>query len=225
MGRRVRHLNPGNAGAVLALDSRFITGLSDGGLVSTWVDRSGSGNNANGSGTSRPTYETNEQAGCAVVRFDGSNDALGTAAPVTTVINNWSMFSVAYTRAGGRVHFSNGQNDGYSQTHSGEGLNGFGMLYGYVVWLTSATKEQNQWIIQTSVRTSGNLAVLKNGVQIITSASNPKTPTFATFLGTDTYGYQNCDIVTACIFPIPISNPLRRRLEHSSAFAFKIPCL
>ncbi len=50
--------------------------LGDGDPVSTWADQSGNGNDATGSGTARPTYQTNELNSLPIVRFDGVNDVL-----------------------------------------------------------------------------------------------------------------------------------------------------
>lgn len=68
------------AGLTLWLDAGTISG-SDGDLISTWADSSGNGNDA-AQATSgfRPTLQTNEANGLPVVRFDGSNDRLKTAA-------------------------------------------------------------------------------------------------------------------------------------------------
>ena len=57
-----------------------ISGLEDGDPVGTWSDRSGQGNDlTQATAAKRPTYQTNEQNGLPVVRFDGTDDILGPA--------------------------------------------------------------------------------------------------------------------------------------------------
>ena len=71
MHRRVRHLNPANCGAVVALDGRF--GVS-GSPVSTWTGRTGTSINATGAGAVRPTTSTIN--GVPALLFDGVDDVL-----------------------------------------------------------------------------------------------------------------------------------------------------
>lgn len=54
------------------------TGLNDGDPVSTMTDQSGSGNNATGTLTARPTYKINIVNSKPVYRFDGINDRMDT---------------------------------------------------------------------------------------------------------------------------------------------------
>lgn len=62
-------------------DASQITGLSDGETVSPWPDESGNGHELLRTPTDdRPTYQTNEQNGLAIVRFDGVDDDLNTGA-------------------------------------------------------------------------------------------------------------------------------------------------
>lgn len=68
------------AGLFLWLDASKITGLADGAAVGSWTDASGNGHTATATGNARPTYKTNIVGGRPVVRFDGSNDTLVTAA-------------------------------------------------------------------------------------------------------------------------------------------------
>lgn len=51
-----------------------ITGISDGGLVASWPDSSGSGATASQPFDLKPTYETGELNGQPVVRFGGGSD-------------------------------------------------------------------------------------------------------------------------------------------------------
>lgn len=62
------------SGLVQWLKADAITGLADNDPISTWEDSSSNNKDATRSGTSRPTYQTNEQNGMPIVRFDGVND-------------------------------------------------------------------------------------------------------------------------------------------------------
>lgn len=67
------------AGLKLWLKADAITGLVDTDPVTTWPDSSGLGNDATqATAAKKPTYQTNELNGKPVVRFDGTDDFLGT---------------------------------------------------------------------------------------------------------------------------------------------------
>ena len=62
-------------------DTTKIDGLADGAAVGTWPDSSGLGRHAaQTTGSLQPTYQTGELNGHPVVRFDGTDDYLATAA-------------------------------------------------------------------------------------------------------------------------------------------------
>jgi len=85
MRARQRHLNQKAAGATLVLDSRRISGLSDGDDVGQWDDVSGSGWNVTQSdSTKKPNYKTGIQGGQPVVRGDGVRDRLISSSVSTT---------------------------------------------------------------------------------------------------------------------------------------------
>jgi hypothetical protein len=70
MGRRSRHLNPKSLGATLALDARFIPGLSNGAEVASWPDRAGVESPAEGTSSLRPTYTSSWTGGQPAVSFN-----------------------------------------------------------------------------------------------------------------------------------------------------------
>lgn len=248
MGRRVRHLNPGSAGAVLALDSRFISGLSDGDPVSTWSDRSGSGNNATQTGTARPTFETAEQGGQPVIRFDGSNDYLNAGDVCDLRTNSLVMICVSKYR----VSNSNGALCGKSSARILQGryslirdVGNMIALYGggtadppYNDQRVQAADTSSTFRVVTMGLNRANFnSLFYNGDQqatkIITDSTDHNISDLL-FIG----AYQNSggssslagyyldgDIAQVIVqLTNAYSTPLRRRLEHSAAFAFKIPC-
>lgn len=71
---------PDIAGLQLWLKAYEITGLSDGDPVTTWEDSHTSNNDfTQATAAKKPTYQTNEINGLAVVRFDGTDDILTAA--------------------------------------------------------------------------------------------------------------------------------------------------
>lgn len=86
-----------------------ITGLADGAAVVQWDDLSGNGYHlAHNDPTMRPTYQTSELNGLAVVSFDGTNDrvfnlTINRAQPETVfVVAKWrAVYSAASYVAGG----------------------------------------------------------------------------------------------------------------------------
>lgn len=82
--------------------SVFLRGdnLADG-LVSTWVDQSGNGNNCTAAGGDRPTAVAAQFKAERVVRFDGTDRLQGTAALNTTALTIWAVITVV-TAGGGQ---------------------------------------------------------------------------------------------------------------------------
>lgn len=80
-------------GLQLWLRAQDITGIANGGAVTTWSDRSGNGNNVTqGTAAARPTWQRNVQNGKAAVRFDQTDDQLeGTTLGLSAV----TVFAVA----------------------------------------------------------------------------------------------------------------------------------
>ena len=102
MRARQRHINPGNAGASAAYDSRFGFSVADGTAISTWKDRTSNNNNASqATAANQPTYETNEVNGQPAIKFDGSNDLMTFARFDATAA--WTM-AVVYRTTGSATY-------------------------------------------------------------------------------------------------------------------------
>jgi hypothetical protein len=77
MRARQRHFKYKSIGPRAAYDARYISGLSDGAAVSSWSDLSGNGFTASQGTTARqPSYKTAAIGGSPSVRFDGAGDNL-----------------------------------------------------------------------------------------------------------------------------------------------------
>ncbi len=244
MHRRARHLNPGSAGAVLALDSRFITGLSDGDPVSTWSDRSSSANNATGSGTARPTYQTNEINGNPCIRFDGTNDvfSLGTSAGlqpstlssifVMVRRSDWSSANFGLIWCKPNANYAgNGYyitieantsnkivaapNTGTPNADTTSVVNSRFPLDAAVIFNVGITTQGAEFFANGS----SFFSVVRS--QSITSTADTK------YLGDNSPGYGGGHYpgdFAQVIISSNLAASLRRRLEHAAAFSFKIPC-
>jgi hypothetical protein len=238
--RRSRHLNPGSAGAVIALDSRFISGLSDGDLVGTWIDRSGQGNNATQSGAERPTYETAEQGGNPIVNFDGSVDrmvcasfvsltsstiiAAGKSAVTTGNDRNIFYFGNAGTLSPNFNWIGIGRNLSTQQWVSGNYNNPADRsVVGATLFNTAAN-------IVTGVTNDGGtnrlfLNSIPEGSQpsVAININTSARPTVGR-RGTDATGYWQGQVFSVALYNTSLQPSLRRRLEHATALSFKIPC-
>jgi len=95
MHRRVRHLNPAQCGAQIALDARFITGVANGAALSAWASRPVAAIGATqGSGTQQPTYLASSINGRPAVQFDGSSDNMNFDAGALAITNNVASASI-----------------------------------------------------------------------------------------------------------------------------------
>jgi len=249
MGRRIRHLNPGSAGAVLALDSRFISGLNDGDAVTTWDDRSNSNNDATQStSVSRPTYETNEQGGNPCIRFDGVNDflsygtsvfgytgdatvmavikATGAANEYGSVISEFSSYVTGTSIACQMTVFPNNAVEPCTDVYGPGGVR-------YNSTLTNSTWQIVAWSWSnwSTHKTNGNTRLAVGGLETsgATYGINPGTfsPAIRSIGRFDTNNTNDnhlaADIGLICKLP-ECSQPMRKRLYHAAAYSFKIAC-
>lgn len=226
MRARQRHLNPSSAGAIVALDSRFISGLNDGDAVSSWNGRSGTSNNATQSNpTQCPLYRVNVQGGQPVVRFDGSNDRLVT--PSINLAQPWTTICLTFPR---QFRFG-----GFNSFF--EGTNGNGVLIALSTFSRLAvfagaqvnhgtTITLNSWYVATGSANGNSSYVVLNSAGKVTGAASTGALGGAMTLGSNwsaTAFYDN-DVALALTFNTTLADPLRRRFEHAAALSFKIAC-
>ena len=240
MHRRARHLNPGSAGAVLALDSRFISGLSDGDPVSTWSDRTASGNNVTQTGSARPTYETFELNGNPSVRFSPTQtlkrDAVTIATALTAImttkfptgLRNHVCFEQAYQNSPSQGRAIAAVDGSYNFWDSNELF----MIDGGYTTSRGVDWSPYSNISGASIQLYGmsslrHIAKL-NGVFVGSQKGTPQS--LASLTGPLIFGSTagtirvQHDFFNLQVFEADLSNSLIRRLEHAAAFAFKIPC-
>jgi hypothetical protein len=232
-GRRVRHLNPAHAGAVLVLDSRFITGLADGDPVSTWNDRSSNGLNATSSGTARPLYKVAIQGGCPALNFDAVNDELvgtfnytQTAATVicTAQVPGFSPYARFFQLSDAGADFSTSGHyipllraNGTSQIASWVGGNLRGTIAVNTGWTTLSAQHSGSSLLVRAAGVSGS------------SFSNTLSKTWTRYgISSNTMAaggaVLGANYGSAAVFNTALSLPLLKRIEHAQSFSFKVPC-
>lgn len=242
MRARQRHLNPRDAGANIALDARFITGLSNNDAVTTWPTRTNNSRDATQTTAARkPTYLTAQQGGNPVVDFnnDGMTESTGVNGSTANLTTLVCLKSFAYNgTAGGGALVSCGT----SSTQD------------YLIGRTSSI-----YLDQANNGVDGSAtSSVVNGVQIQTHVydggetgnanrfkffytGTQKTMTFdytvpATINPSGGYAIGNYSVAAAgdnnwwlvggmcsiSIYKLSLSNALRRRLESAAATSFKI---
>jgi hypothetical protein len=235
MRARQRHINPARAGARIALDARFVTGLNDGDAVSTWSNRTGS-SDFTGSGTARPAFTASSFSGRPAITFDGTNDTM-TATGITWDADFVLVFVLRLNRS---PNYATGQIDAvacktnYVPTSPRKGF--LTQLTNAYITTTqtyarteyySGTTESSPCVINGVSQTAaaGNVTV---GTALILSASgtgsNTDTETSFT-LGREPFlnVYGQFNFGSMVYLPVS-STPLRRRFEQSAAYSFKIAC-
>lgn len=244
MHRRARHLNQRDAGAILVLDSRRIYGLSDGSSISQWNDVSRSGANATQStSTIRPIYKTAIQGGQPVVRFNVANNYLATTvtssfgfifcianissntqdyAGILTARTSPNSALVSASSANCVLTTMNAPSPRPSQRITGATGNPVSLSSVYDRGVAGSVTDMENF-------DNGLLITAPFMLSMTSVASVSGTNNFT--IGRDTYQTANPpralssgDILVVSLLPQNIGSPLRRRVEQSAAFSFKIQC-
>jgi len=236
MRARQRFLNARTVGSSLVLDSRFIQGISNGSLISSWDDISGNSRNATQANSLlQPTYEVSVQGGQPGVRFNnstlaGSLSALGTSSYTFLLVcraSNTSGFRTPLqigdtTSSGsGLLLATDGQNN--------DGTWVFGRIGGIFLNLTLPAIASQYSILRSVYNSSTTSFVpIVNGSATTPSSASSGFPNITTNyrLGNYTGTGQAWigDIMLVTIVPVNLSTSICRRLEHAAAFSFKIAC-
>ena len=244
MHRRARHLNSRDAGAILVLDSRRIYGLSDGSSVSQWNDASRSGANATQStSTIRPIYKVSIQGGQPVVRFNVTNNYLASTvtsafgfifcvANISSNTQEYAGLLTARTSPNSTLVTASSSNVVLT-TMNGTAPNPSQKITGVTGGSPSVSSVYDKGVSGSTT----NFEDFLNGLTITNPFVLSVTSTLGLSgtnnftIGRDTYqGAQapralaSGDIMVISLLPQSISSSLRKRIEHSSSFSFKIAC-
>lgn len=242
MRARSRHLNPKDAGAILVLDARRITGLSSGASVSTWNDLSGNGRNATQVTSSKqPIFQTPVQGGQPSVQFNSANRqwlggslVLNSTQAVCVSLFNLSSGSQAYARilttaSGSAYDYNSVASTTFHMRHIGTssitvtrpGLS-----------LSPIASAYATPILASTVFNGSTCAVRLNGVQQGSAASSGTFNADAYRCGysinvNDIFGpsdHFSGDQFCHAVFNGAPATSLLRRIEQAAAFSFKIAC-
>jgi hypothetical protein len=235
MRARHRHLNQRDAGATLVLDSRRISGLSDGNSVSQWDDASRSGWNVTASGTRLPLYKTSIQGGQPAIRFDGTDDRLISSSVSTTQpFSSLCVIQLSDADTDAALVWDSYNNTqcvfGSYSTGGAQFPGPFSLFMG-----TSDRKFQsrnNNWNVFALEATNTSCYIAMNGDRSNGAGSAGSNGLDGISIG-DLRGNPNAivggyrwrgDMSLICLFGKGLLNPLRKRLEHAAAYSFKISC-
>ena len=220
MRARHRHFNPKDAGAVAAYDARFITALNDGTNVATWASRTGTNDATQSTDANRPKYETNEINGNPVVDFTGGKGMIISI----SIPNNLTVIKVfrRIASGGSNVFFasSGGQYDSWwfsdnvTYTRTSAGFNTHGAAdtrSGSFVesWTKSGTSSSQVW---------------RSGAMVGTSQTPQTSSGTYDRIGVGVSGATSQAVGCGFLFDSAVSNSIRKRCEHASAYSFKITC-
>jgi hypothetical protein len=249
MRARHRHFKFGAVqNSKLVLDSRYIQ-QSDNTEVSPWADRSGNGHDVSqATAANRPTFQTAEQGGNGVVRFDGSNDVLtrneisiGSPVAATVIVyakrataSTGEFLTVVEVPEYWRLVFSTTASNistiginfiGYPDNGTTTILPSQG-----VSTSTDAYKVYTITYNGSAANNKDNYSAFFDGTSQTISQNNIGTSSLARgstvgigARGTAT-GHTGCDIGFVGVFATDMAAPLRKRCEHANAFAFKHSC-
>jgi hypothetical protein len=235
MGRRHRHLNRTHCGAVIDLDSRFITGVSDGGNPTGWPNRGNSANNFTRSGTaSGLVYDTNQQGGQPRLRYPNTSATLRRS--------SFNPVSWGYSNAHTIVSACrDGKGNGterllYNWTAAVNNIMELWAQYSDNVMYFDYGKNSSNGRISAAVSTTSSPVILsgmcngssgsvrRNGVQVVSGAMSASVSSSARNFDLGSAATSNHwvgDYYTFIHGPIA-NESIRRRIEHSVAYSFKI---
>ncbi|MEI8293030.1 MAG: hypothetical protein WCG66_03765 [bacterium] len=226
MRARQRHLKPKSIGAFIALDSRYIN-QSDNTVVSSWNDNSGNSNNATQAVTAnQPLYFTSILGGNGIVRFDGTNDFL--EPPTMTKSQPYTAFVITFPRQykfSYNLYFEDNSLGCSSYIGPSGGVQKYG-IYAGVELFHGSSAALNTWFLQSGVFDSINSSVTINGSGTVTGNAGTMNVNGKFQIGRNNTAqlYLNNDTAFAMVCESAFSNSLRKKVEKSAAFSFKLAC-
>jgi len=242
MRARHRHFSYKAAGASIALDTRYIHGVSDGATVQTWSDRSGNARDAaQATAGNRATYKTAIQGGNGILRFDGNdfynaNFTTGTAYSLYAVFKRTgsatnpfsnATFVAAAGVAGGTAANARRYQLTYSDASGNTFLTTSNAAGGMII------ARNDNWNVHsvTAPIASGTARYLLNEAseqtEDVSARAGVTSGTVRMTVGATSWANDllfNGDMGLLVAYESAHSASLRRRLNHHAAYSFKISC-
>jgi len=235
MRARHRHFNPKAAGATAAFDARYGIAVADNTAVDTWTNRVGANNATQATSINRPTFKaTGGNANSPALLFDGTKTRLVHAIPT---LGAPSLFMAVATRTGGAsgdmvACFMPPYTSHYSQIYATFGSENWGLNP-----TDSGQSILNNWRILSAKPASA--ATTNSSTTLWTDGANETTSTGSRYAGEQhnrraigangdvapvNVGFLLGSISQVIAIPGNVANSLKRRIEHSAAYSFKIAC-
>jgi len=232
MRARHRHFSCKAAGAVVSYDARYLTN-SDGSALQTWTDRSGTYNATEATSTKRPIVRTGANGinGQTALDFDGIDDDLQAVnVPLNTritVIVCGSGFTSAKQFI---IEHGNGTLPGFY--FYGDQTGAWMFRRGTDIYGGNVANWFGQVAAIGSLRNSGTAAYRKNGGSNLSNGGGagvmPTNSSLTSNLNicsrNRTAAFSDGLLGTLQIYIGSASDSMLRRLEHATAFSFKIAC-
>ena len=234
MRARQRHFNPRDAGAAMALDSRFL-GLNDNNAVTTITSRTGNNSPTQATASLKATFKTAIQGGQPIVRFVGgaatqdyydlSSFVLAQPFFATVTYKATTATTAPYlfdaTSNSSRVVFGHDP----TGTDSGE-------LFVYGGGANTVTENfdsRGTWWVASGLYNGASSVLYRAGNQVASGTTGANS--FATFRLGQTWSTSapqvtafNGDVASVTIYKNGTNQSIRKRCEHAAAFSFKIAC-
>lgn len=225
MCRRIRHLNAASSGAYMAVDSRFVTGFADSDPLAPWTSRAPATMHAASVGASgNPLYQTAALNGQPGVLFDAGNDRLeaGTINDAEQTIMAVAVRSATATT--NRCILGNrSSTEGVMWRTTTTALTPT-QLGGTVLSVALDPTLPFVATLQTSAA-DNFFRCAANGGSFVSGANLYKTSAVNMRIGAagGTLEYWGGHIFAVSIWPVVLTDALRRRFEQSLALSFRIP--
>lgn len=245
MHRRNRHINAGSANAQSVLDSRYLSGLSNGSGVSTWTNRNTNVVNSPTQATAnnQPLYTTNVQGGNPALLFNNAASTAGryltfSTTPISGATEASAIYAFRRTGIDGSTPGAILTNFGnaFFEDHEPWGDNYFYTSFASTVrkaFLLTTDVPSNADKIAYLESSTNNWRMFVNSTSLYTTATN--TVGIGTVArigggggcrpnggcGGTTYFWTGY-MYSIMIFKTVLSDALRKRFERSIGYSFKI---
>jgi hypothetical protein len=236
MRARHRHFNPSHAGALFSLDSRYGFSQSNNTAVQTWEDRSNNNRDATqATSANRPTYMTSIQGGQPALEFKPSTTATSLTGSVT--ITNDTITSLVVTRI-------DSGSDTFGRCVAMADTSASDTGTGHVIPCLTTTTGANltswrggskgsinyaagTWVHFTNTYDGTNCVNRINETSSATSANSGNFTVARYSIGNaivNGSGVLKGFVSHVSTFNFAMSDSLRKRMQFSNAFSFKLSC-